>query len=108
MSESETQAAKAEPKTAFPWRGFYGGKVARIVIDYDDTSSSIIGDAQSLDAMEATQRETVAALTKCLGWLEANVCSLGQPPLTPHGVAELDTIRAALLRAQQDQGKGEG
>lgn len=53
---AETQAAKSEPLTAFPWRGFYGGKVTRICVEYDDMSSTNIGGPESLQALQDAEK----------------------------------------------------
>ncbi len=41
----EANAVKSEPMTELPLKGYYGGNPIRISIDYDDHSSTNIGNA---------------------------------------------------------------
>jgi hypothetical protein len=62
--------AKASPLKEFPWKGFYGGSIKRIIIDYDDLSSTCIGEIESLRSMEQrytpklTENEAVELMIK--------------------------------------------
>lgn len=44
----EVNAANAEPMTELPLKGYYGGKPKRITIEYDDNSSTCIGNIESV------------------------------------------------------------
>lgn len=62
MAEDDI-AAEAPPLTAFPWRGFYGGAVQRIVIEYDDHSSRSIG-LDSCASIENAQTDLLSAASE--------------------------------------------
>lgn len=97
MSDKPSQA---EPMRTFPWRGFYGGKVRNINIEYDDMSSTHLG-LDNCASLENAHTELRQALSDALDWIMAERQQDAAGPLTPHGEAELARMRKALSDAEQ-------
>lgn len=98
MEASEkTNAAKSEPPTAFPWRGFYGGSVRRIVIDYSDMSSSVIG-LDGCASLENANTDLRSALSELLSWCKGYESSILNEMARPY----IERAEAALKATSSD------